>query len=99
MSRLASGGVPLALLVTVVLLSVAAVSSAAPQEGGGEPFSSAMREDAASAEERCIPHPRIEVVGGAPGYGFTLGADPATGEPIYRPGTGVVAGTGTSEDP
>lgn len=50
-------------------------------------------------EEACVPHKWIGINGDHPYGGFTLGEDPVTGEPIYRPGTGVTDGSGTPEDP
>lgn len=45
------------------------------------------------------PHPPIHILGDEGPTGFVVGEDPVTGEPIYRPGSGVIAGTGTAEDP
>lgn len=46
-----------------------------------------------------LPHPDIRIVGDSGPQGFVLAHDPATGQPAYRPGSGVVAGSGTAEDP
>lgn len=45
------------------------------------------------------PHPPISIEGDQGPTGFILGHDPATGTPIYRPGSGVVAGNGTAGNP
>jgi len=50
-------------------------------------------------EEACVPHPPIRITENQGPNGFILGHEPATGEPIYRPGSGVTAGEGTEEDP
>ena len=47
----------------------------------------------------CVPHPPIRITENQGPDGFILGHEPATGEPIYRPGSGVTAGEGTEEDP
>lgn len=44
-------------------------------------------------------HEPIAIAGDVGPTGFILGQDPLTGEPIYRPGSGVVDGEGTPEDP
>jgi parallel beta-helix repeat protein len=49
--------------------------------------------------EDCAPHPPIEITENQGPEGFALDRDPATGQPVYRPGSGVVAGSGTAEDP
>lgn len=51
------------------------------------------------ASQPCEPHPPILIVGDEGPTGFVLGDDPMTGEPMYRPGSGVVAGNGTEDDP
>lgn len=47
----------------------------------------------------CIPHPNIFIVQDEGPLGFIVGHDPLTGQPIYRPGSGVIAGSGTAQDP
>jgi parallel beta-helix repeat protein len=47
----------------------------------------------------CVPHPPIRITENQGPDGFILGHEPATGQPIYRPGSGVTAGEGTEEDP
>jgi nitrous oxidase accessory protein NosD len=49
--------------------------------------------------DACSPHPPIEITEEVGPQGFILGEDPLTGEPIYRPGSGVVAGDGTEANP
>lgn len=49
--------------------------------------------------EGCAPHPPIQITEEEGEDGFILGHDPVTDEPIYRPGSGVVDGSGTAEDP
>lgn len=46
----------------------------------------------------CPPHPPIEIREDVGPRGFVLGHRP-NGEPIHRPGSGVVAGNGTEEHP
>lgn len=46
-----------------------------------------------------VPHPPINITEDQGPQGFILGHDPVTGQPFYRPGSGVVAGTGTAKDP
>lgn len=55
--------------------------------------------EGADAPIECIPHPQIRITEDEGLDGFILGNEPATGQPIYRPGSGVVDGTGTAEDP
>jgi hypothetical protein len=50
-------------------------------------------------EPGCLPHPPIRITEDEGPQGFILGHEPATGQPIYRPGSGVVDGDGTAEDP
>lgn len=45
------------------------------------------------------PHPPIVITEEVGQAGFSLGQDPVSEEPIYRPGSGVVDGTGTEADP
>lgn len=53
-----------------------------------------------AAEERdCDRHPPITIVGDHGPAGFTLADPELTGEPLHRPGSGVRAGSGSSEDP
>lgn len=47
----------------------------------------------------CAPHPHITITEDEGANGFILDRDPATGAPIYRPGSGVIGGDGTPEDP
>jgi parallel beta-helix repeat protein len=47
----------------------------------------------------CRPHAPIHVEGDQGPTGFALGEAPTTGEPVHRPGSGVVDGSGTPEDP
>lgn len=56
---------------------------------------------APAATDPCLGrtvHPPIRIAEEEGPLGFILGYSP-TGEPIYRPGSGVSAGTGTKEDP
>lgn len=46
-----------------------------------------------------VPHPPIEITEDQGPNGFVLGHEPVTGQPVYRPGSGVIAGTGTADDP
>lgn len=45
------------------------------------------------------PHPPIEIKSEEGPQGLIVGEHPRTGEPIYRPGSGVVAGNGTQANP
>ncbi len=66
---------------------------AAPRgEAVGDPL-------AAPSSSQCLPHPPIRIQGDEGPTGFVLGHDPVTGTPVHRPGSGVVSGTGTEEDP
>jgi hypothetical protein len=47
----------------------------------------------------CLSHPPIAIDGNASDEGFLLTRENRTGTPVYRPGSGVVAGSGTAEDP
>lgn len=47
----------------------------------------------------CVDHAAISIAGDVGQSGFVLGFAPATGTPIYRPGSGIFAGSGTREDP
>ncbi len=62
-------------------------------------MSSSSVEDAERGCENREEHPPIRILQDEGPLGFTLGEDPETGEPRYRPGSGVVAGMGTAEDP
>lgn len=56
----------------------------------------------ADHESHCgyrVPHPPIEITEDEGPSGFVVGHEPVTGQPIYRPGSGVIAGTGTADDP
>lgn len=72
-----------------VLLSLAGLAAV--------PASTAVNHEV-FAEEACIPHPTIEITERVGPQGFEW-VDPATGEREHRPGSGVVAGSGTAEDP
>lgn len=52
----------------------------------------------AGASKPCVPHPPIRITEEEGSQGFVLEDDGAQG-PVYRPGSGVVAGQGTAEDP
>lgn len=52
-----------------------------------------------TACEGRTPHRPVEISEDQGPEGFILGHNPATGEPIYRPGSGVVAGNGTAANP
>lgn len=45
------------------------------------------------------PHPPIRITEDEGPQGFILGDRSPTGDPIYRPGSGVTAGNGTADDP
>lgn len=47
----------------------------------------------------CMPHPPIRITEDEGPQGLILGHAPITGEPVYRPGSGVIGGTGTAADP
>jgi nitrous oxidase accessory protein NosD len=51
------------------------------------------------AQEGTTLHPPIQITADEGPGGFVLATVPITGTPIYRPGSGVVAGTGTADDP
>ncbi len=47
----------------------------------------------------CTHHPPIQITENEGSNGFILDRDTPSGEPIYRPGSGVVAGNGTADNP
>lgn len=65
-------------------------TAAAPAETGQAPDKDCGDRD---------PHPPIVVTGNEGLLGLRIAADPVSGDPIYRPGSGVTAGRGTAEDP
>jgi hypothetical protein len=78
----------LPLLVAIVLMMPALV--------GADPVSDPGQ---TSLERDCLPHPPIVITEDEGPEGFVLYQDPMSGLAIYRPGSGVVAGGGTPEDP
>lgn len=86
------GGRVLAVLAGIVLV-VPAVSSL--------PVASIGNTSSGTVSDECIakmPHPPIRITEETGPQGFILGYGP-DGEPIHRPGSGVVNGTGTAENP
>ncbi len=81
---------PLVCLVALTMVTTMIPSSASHP---GAEFTSPASED------DCTPHPPIEIHEDEGPHGFTLGEDPITGDPLYRSGSGVTGGTGTSQDP
>lgn len=55
--------------------------------------------DLTGEEENCQLHPPIRVTEDRGPTGYAWLEHPATGEALHRPGSGVVAGDGTAEDP
>lgn len=55
-------------------------------------------DDPQPTSRSCEDHPPIRISGDEGPLGIILGHAPS-GEPIYRPGSGVVAGEGTAQDP
>jgi hypothetical protein len=45
------------------------------------------------------PHPPVRVDGSDPEESPTVATAPGVDQPVYRPGSGIVAGNGTAEDP
>lgn len=86
MTRLGTRG-GRALLATALLLAAGLVAA------------SGASASSARTPSPCAPHPPIEITERKGPQGFVLGHEPATGELVYRPGSGVVAGQGTAEDP
>lgn len=78
-------------MTLVLSVAVLLISVAFPGQAVGD--------QAAADGEECRPHPPIEISEEDGPQGFVLGDHPVSGEPVYRPGSGVVAGTGTAEDP
>lgn len=87
-------GVVVALLVPA---GAALVTAQGPSEGTGQAAAS-IRDPRAQCDGR-IPHPPIRIAEDEGPQGFIVGHHPATGEPIYRPGSGVIGGQGTPENP
>lgn len=88
-------------IATAVLMALAPTATALtvqPAHGRPGPPGSATGEvDATGAA--CPAHPNIRITEDEGPQGFVLAHDPATGAPIYRPGSGVVAGDGSADDP
>lgn len=93
---------------TVLLVAVALLTSLAPfPAAGGTPApldeaaspGEGPSPDACGPEGDGVPHTPIEITENVGPEGFVLGHDPVTGEPVYRPGSGVVAGNGTAANP
>jgi nitrous oxidase accessory protein NosD len=59
----------------------------------------AVAPTAAPAQPSLEQHVPIVIVGDTGPTGFVLADHPLSGEPIYRPGSGVTAGTGSASDP
>jgi parallel beta-helix repeat protein len=72
-----------------------------PEASTGSPATPRTTTDTVQGVEAadCLPHPPIRITEDEGPQGFILGHEPATGQPIYRPGSGVTAGEGTAEDP
>ncbi len=49
--------------------------------------------------ENCLPHPSIRITEDEGPNGFALVKDPVTGTAVSRPGSGVLSGSGTEDDP
>lgn len=80
----AGGFLVIAVVIVLITVSLGATSGA-PSGVNGDPD--------------CQEHPPISIVGDEGPTGFAVGQHSVTGEPIYRPGSGVVGGIGTAEDP
>ncbi len=50
-------------------------------------------------DDGCEPHPPIHIREDEGLSGYVLGHEPVTGEPLYRPGSGIRSGNGTQQDP
>lgn len=61
----------------------------------GQPGPSPISRSARAVDESCIPHPPIRIAENVGEEGFVLVA----GAPTYRPGSGVIGGSGTADDP
>lgn len=94
MRRLRLAGSAVLLLLFLGVGAALASSGEEPAPGHGFTFT----------KDRCegrTPHPPIRIGGdfGPISNGYSAGEDPRTGEPIPRPGSGVVAGEGAADDP
>lgn len=58
-----------------------------------------LSETSSALSEEYDTHPPIRITENIGPQGFVVGYNPVTGEPIYRPGSGVIDGSGSAEDP
>lgn len=86
----------LANTLSILALALALVTVTAPAAFSA--LASPPTEATPTDEEDCTRHPPIAISGDEGPRGFVL-ANPEDEAPIYRPGSGVTAGTGTAEDP
>lgn len=77
---------------TLVVATLATITVALPATAIGGPITTV---EGTLGQPVCSPHPSIRITEDAGDRGFVLEA----GTPTYRPGSGVVAGLGTEENP
>lgn len=85
-----------AVIVTIGTVPVAGAFATGEDLGGPSQLDHRLPD---RLKEQCVEHPPIEITEEVGPEGFILGHEPATGQPIYRPGSGVVDGRGTADDP
>lgn len=87
------------LTVTTSVPAVSSQQGEGPVTGVQGPVQFTSESPSQSSDRDPTPHPPIVVTEHTGPTGFILGHDPVTGDPIYRPGSGVRDGIGTAEDP
>lgn len=85
------------LRLLAVLLASITVTGLVPQ-GTAEPTVD-VREEVQRVCGKHAPHPPIHIEGDEGPQGFALAREPTTGAALWRPGSGVVEGNGTAENP
>lgn len=88
-----------AVVVLGALLVVPAMAAEDSSQDPGATFACGHDVEAPPEPGARGDHGAILINGTRPGMGFTLPGEGASGEPVYRPGSGVVRGSGTAEDP
>lgn len=99
MKRLGLFAVAVGLVTMTIPVTSPVVGASKP---GGPPAPSttgANLQTGLSTHEDCTPHPPIRITEDQGPEGFKIRDHPTTGEPIYRPGSGVVSGDGSKESP
>lgn len=87
------------LLATVGPVHPAAGPTAGLDSGVQEGAPTSGFRPSSSPDRACESHPPIVIQGDGGPLGFEIAGDPISDEPVYRPGSGVVGGNGTRDDP